>query len=75
MSHCILKTNMTEPKGLLSDLSDIAEGYFYWMKNELSRPWLDFKRAKGGDNWVVHHATDDDDEEKNPTNRQLYTRV
>ena len=67
MSHRILKTNMTEPKGLLTDLSDTAECYFHWAKNELCGSWLDFKANRG---WtissdarcVVRHAEEYDEE-------------
>jgi hypothetical protein len=79
MSHRILKPNMTEPKGLLTDLSDIAESYYYWAMNEFSGSWLDFKRSKGwsiqsSETWVVHHAIDEDDnDEKIP--KTPYSRV
>ena len=80
MSHRILKTNMTEPKGLLTDLSDIAEGYFHWAQNELAGSWLDFKKSKGwsiksSDKWVVHHANDEDDENFEKISKSPYTRV
>ncbi len=35
MSHRVLKPEMKEPKGLFNDLSDLAEGCYYWAKNEL----------------------------------------
>ena len=79
MSHRILKPTMTEPQGIFTDLSDIAEGYYYWVKNEIAGSWLDFKRSKGwtihaSDRWTIHHATDDDDCENVKSNIP-YTRV
>ena len=76
MSHRILKTPMTEPKGLLSDVSCMAESYWYWARNALaesSSSWIGQNKGKGEvGGWsisdfrtdqnlqVLHHSEDDD---------------
>jgi hypothetical protein len=47
MSHRVLKPDMKEPKGLFSDLSDIAEVYFHWTKNKLCSQ-KEARDGKGG---------------------------
>lgn len=71
MSHRILKTSLPEQRGLLSDVSDMAESYWYWAKNKLMETWS-IRKGEGSrrknewtisefrtDNVVVHHAIDD----------------
>ena len=51
MSHRILKSSMTEPRGLLSDVSCMAESYWCWARNALaesSSSWIwQNKKGKG----------------------------
>ena len=75
MSHRILKTGISEPRGVLTDAADMAESYWYWAKNKLMSNWhdkddLNWKRNNSNirkewstyktSNVVVHHANDDD---------------
>ncbi len=75
MSHRILKTGPPEPRGLFTDVADMAESYWYWAKNKLAGPWQEkgdpnWKRNNSGlrkewstfktNNVVVYHANDDD---------------
>jgi hypothetical protein len=65
MSHCILKTGVSPPRGLFTDISDTAECYWYWVKNELTGSWVEFKMNRGwsiaGLNPIVYHANDEEE--------------
>jgi hypothetical protein len=65
MSHCILKTGVSPPRGLFTDIGDTAECYWYWAKNELTGSWAEFKINRGwsiaGFDSIVYHANEDEE--------------
>lgn len=78
MSHRILKTNTPEPRGPLSDVSNIVESYWCWARNVLteSSSWIWQKKKDRRREWsiselrtdhnkevVVYDAADDNDDD------------
>jgi hypothetical protein len=68
MSHRILKPSAPEPRGLLTDISDMAESYWYWAKEQMTESWVKPKKSPNKwsisefrtDNVKVYHANEEE---------------
>lgn len=74
MSHRILKPDAPASRGVFSDVSDMAESYYWWARNSITGAWTWRKKKTSEwtisefrtDNTVVHHANTEEDEVGGP---------
>jgi len=78
MSHCILKSSIPAQRGIFTDIADIADSYWCWVRNKLTSAGTRHKSSEGWmisefgtSNVTVFHAVDDDEQSYYDTCRKL----